>query len=153
MDRLPTAPALQNTNELARAIDRFDEVRQPAAGLPSTDRLPKTRIPMLARLAGAAKAQAVARLPDERRAATLLAFLLAFIRSLEASAPDDVLDLFDVIVTRLFADAVRNGREARLRTPRDRDAAALALSKVCALCSTAPAHPALSSPVCSRDRP
>jgi Tn3 transposase DDE domain/Domain of unknown function (DUF4158) len=129
MDRLRTAPALQSTNELARAIDRLDEVRQLAAGLPFTDRLPKTRILALARFAGAAKAQAAARLPDQRRAATLL----AFIRSLEASAQDDVLDLFDLIVTRMFVDAVRKGREARLRTLRDLDAAALTLSKVCAL--------------------
>jgi hypothetical protein len=35
-------------------------------------------------------------MPDERRAATLL----AFIRALEASAQDDVLDLLDVIVNR-----------------------------------------------------
>ncbi len=91
--------------------------------------VPKTRVLALARFACAAKAQAVARLPDERRLATLL----AFIRALEASAQDDVLDLFDLLVTRMFVDAVRKGREARLRTLRDLDAAALTLSKVCAL--------------------
>ena len=129
MDRLRSGPTLQSTAELARAIKRLDEVRQLATGLPRTDRLPKTRVLALARFAGAAKAQAVARLPDERRLATLL----AFIRALEASAQDDVLDLFDLLVTRMFVDAVRKGREARLRTLRDLDAAALTLSKVCAL--------------------
>jgi len=68
-------------------------------------------------------------LPEERRIATLL----AFIRTLEASAQDDVLDLSDVIVTKMFADAIRTGREARLRSLRDLDLAALTLSKVCAL--------------------
>src|SRR5260370_367090 len=82
-----------------------------------SDRLPKTRVLALARFADAAKAQAVARLPDERRGATLL----AFIRALEASAQDDVLDLFDLLVTRMFVDAVRKGREARLRSLRDLD--------------------------------
>jgi TnpA family transposase len=129
MDRLRSGPTLQSTNELVRAIERLDEVRQLAAGLPPTDRLPKTRVLVLARFAGAAKAQAVARLPDERRAATLLAFL----RALEASAQDDVLDLFDLLVTRMFVDAVRKGQEARLRSLGDLDAAALTLSKVCAL--------------------
>jgi hypothetical protein len=129
MDRLRSGPTLQSINELVRAIERLDEVRQCAAGLPPTDRLPKTRVLALARFAGAARAQAVARLPDERRAATLL----AFIRALEASAQDDVLDLFDLLVTRMFVDAVRKGREARLRGLRDLDAAALTLSKVCAL--------------------
>jgi len=129
MDRLRSGPTLQSTAELARAIERLDEVRQLAAGLPRTDRLPKIRVLALARFAGAAKAHAVARLPDERRAATLL----AFIRALEASAQDDVLDLFDLLVTRMFVDAIRKGREARLRGLRDLDAAALTLSKVCAL--------------------
>src|SRR3954451_25259180 len=103
--------------------------RQLAAGLPHTDRLPRTRVLALARFAGAARAQAVARLQNERRAATPL----AFIRALEASAQDDVLDLFDLLVTRMFVDAVRKGREARLRSLRDLDAAALTLSKACAL--------------------
>ena len=96
-----------------RALDRLDEVRQLAAGLPRTDRLPKTRVLALARFAGAAKAQAVARLPDERRAATLL----AFIRALEASAQDDVLDLFDLIITRMFTDAIRKGRRGAVAQP------------------------------------
>jgi TnpA family transposase len=129
MDRLRTGPALQSPAELARAIKRLDEIRQIGIGLPQTDRLPKTRIMALARFAGAAKAQAVARLPPERRAATLL----AFVRTLEASAQDDVLDLFDLLVTRMFADAIRKGQLARLRTLRDLDAAALTLSKACAL--------------------
>ncbi|MBF0391485.1 MAG: Tn3 family transposase [Alphaproteobacteria bacterium] len=129
LDRLRSGPTLQSANELVRSIERLDELRHLAAGLPSTDRLPKTRVLALARFAGAAKAQAVARLPDERRAATLLAFL----RVLEASAQDDVLDLFDLLVTRMFGDAVRKGREARLRGLGDLDAAALTLSRVCAL--------------------
>lgn len=129
MDRLRSGPTLQSVPELTRAIERLDEVRQLTAGLPRIDRLPKTRVLTLARFAGAAKAQAVTRLPEERRAATLLAFL----RALEASAQDDVLDLFDLLVTRMFADALRKGREARLRTMGDLDAAALTLRKVCAL--------------------
>ncbi len=129
MDRLRSGPTLQSTNELARAITRLDEVQRLAADLPRTDHLPKIRVLALARFVGAAKAQAVARLPDERRAA----ILLAFIQALEASAQDDVLDLFDLLVTRIFADAIRKGREARLRNLRDLDAAALTLSKVCAL--------------------
>jgi hypothetical protein len=52
---------------------------------------------------------------------------------LEASAQDDVLDPFDLIVTRMFADTTRKGREARLCILRDFGAAALTLSKVCTL--------------------
>jgi len=65
----------------------------------------------------------VARLPDDRRAATLV----AFIRTLEASASDDVIDLFDVVSTRMFSNARINARDARMRSLRDLDAASLRL--------------------------
>jgi len=120
---------LQSPAELSRAVDRLKEVQELAAGLPSLDRLPKSRITSLARFAGAAKAQAVERLPDERRIATLL----AYIRTLEASAHDDVLDLFDVVVTGMFADAKAAGQKERLGDIRDLDAAALLLRQACAV--------------------
>ena len=50
-------------------------------------------------------------------------------RTLEATAQDDVLDLFDIIVMPIFADALTIGREARMRGLRDLDAAALMLSQ------------------------
>jgi TnpA family transposase len=85
--------------------------------------VPPGRVVALARFATVAKAQAVARMPLERRTATLL----AFVRTLEATAQDDVLDLFDIVVTALFSDAAKVGKNARLRTLRDLDAAALLL--------------------------
>jgi TnpA family transposase len=125
LDRLRDGPVLQSPAELARAVERLDEVRLLAAGMPDTARLPRTRVLALARFAAASKAHAVARLPDNRRIATLV----AFVRTLEATAQDDVLDLFDIVVTRIFADALNIGREARMRGLRDLDAAALTLSQ------------------------
>jgi TnpA family transposase len=123
LDRLRDGPVLQSPAELARAVARLDEVRAIVAGLPSVERLPRGRVLALARFAAAAKASAVARLPEERRLATLVAFA----RTLEATAQDDVLDLFDIVVTRIFADAQARDREARMRSLRDLDAAALTL--------------------------
>ena len=40
-----------------------------------------------------------------------------------------MLDLFDIVVTVLFADAAKVGKRARLRTIRDLDAAALQLRR------------------------
>ncbi len=94
-------------------------------GLPAIDHVPPGRVMALARFATVAKAQAVARMPLERRTATLL----AFVRTLEAIAQDDVLDLFDIVVTALFSDAAKVGKNARLRTLRDLDAAALLLRR------------------------
>jgi hypothetical protein len=122
-------PVLQSPAELGGAIDRLHEVQELVSGLPSLDRLPKSRITSLARFAGAAKAQAVERLPDERRIATLLAYM----RTLEASAHDDVLDLFDVVVTDMFADAKATGHKERLGSIRDLDAAALLLRQACTI--------------------
>src|SRR6185312_15761043 len=45
------------------------------------------------------------------------------------SAQDDVLDLFDIVVSTLFTDAAKVGKKARLRTIRDLDAAALQLRR------------------------
>ena len=109
--------------EISRALARLEEIRTITDGLPEIDRLPPGRVMSLARFASAAKAQAVSRLPDDRRTATLL----AFIRTLEASASDDVIDLFDVVTTSIFSNAQAVSKQARLRTLRDLDAAALKL--------------------------
>ena len=123
LDRLRDGPYLRSGAELSRAVSRLDEVRVLTLGLPATDHVPPGRVTALARFATVAKAQAVARMPLERRTATLL----AFVRTLEATAQDDVLDLFDIVVTALFTDAAKVGKKARLRTLRDLDAAALQL--------------------------
>jgi hypothetical protein len=67
LDRLRDGPVLQSPAELARAVARLDEVRELAAGLPRTDRPPRTRVLAMARFATAAKASAV---PVCRRTAT-----------------------------------------------------------------------------------
>jgi hypothetical protein len=56
---------------------------------------------------------------------------VAFVMNLEASATDDALDLLDIIVSEIFAEAARASDRARLRTIKDMDSAALQLSQVC----------------------
>jgi TnpA family transposase len=125
LDRLRDGPYLRSGAELSRAVGRLDEVRVLTLGMPTIQHVPPGRVTALARFATVAKAQAVARMPQERRTATLL----AFVRTLEASAQDDVLDLFDIVVTALFNDAAKVGKKARLRTIRDLDVAALQLRR------------------------
>ena len=50
--------------------------------------------------------------------------------TLEASAGDDVLDLFDAVATAMFSHAEMAAKEARMRSLRDLDAAALQLRDV-----------------------
>lgn len=123
LDRLRDGPFVRSGPEIGRAVTRLEEIRAIGCGLPEVDRLPPGKVTALARFASVARAQAVARLPDDRRAATLL----AFVRTLEASAGDDVIDLFDAVSTAMFAQASTAAKEARLRSLRDLDAAALKL--------------------------
>src|SRR5712671_6183609 len=74
-------------------------------------------------------AAVIARMSSDRRVATLLAFARAF----ESTALDDALDLLDLIITDLLAQAKLAGEKQRLRTLRDLDAAALQLRDVCAV--------------------
>ncbi len=80
----------------------------------------------MARFACTAKAAVIQRLPDSRRLATLVAFVM----NLEASALDDSLDLLDILITEMFANAERASDRARLRTIKDLDFAAIQLSQV-----------------------
>jgi hypothetical protein len=123
LDRLRDGPYMHSGPEIDRALARLDEVRLLGQGLPQIDRIPPGQIAALARFASAARAQAVSRLPEERRAATLL----AFVNTLESSAGDDVLDLFDAVATAMFSHAEAAAKEARMRSLRDLDAAALQL--------------------------
>ena len=123
LDRLRDGPYIQSGREISRAIKRLDEIRAITQGMPTVERLPPGKVGALARFGGAAKASAVARLPDDRRAATLLSFA----HNLEASAGDDVIDLFDAVTTRMFADADMAAKLARMRSLRDLDESALKL--------------------------
>ena len=99
--------------------------------------MPAGRLKALARHAASSWAAVIARMPRDRRVATLLAFA----RTFEATALDDALDLLDLIVTDLLAQAKLTGEKERLRTLRDLDAAALQLRKPARSCSTRPARP------------
>jgi uncharacterized protein DUF417 len=89
-----------------------EDVRGLGINFSVSSRVPPTRVQALARFATMAKASAINRMPDHRRLATLIAFIL----NLEAIAHDDALDLLDILITEIFADATRAGEKARLRT-------------------------------------
>ncbi len=127
LDRLRTAPVRASAPALVDALHRLIEVRALGAGRVDLSSLPAGRLKVLARYAAAAKAQAIARMPDQRRIATLLAFG----HQLQATAQDDALDVLDMLVENLLDRVEHDGERARLRTLRDLDTAALRLRDAC----------------------
>lgn len=80
----------------------------------------------LARSARTAKPANLAALQEPRRTATLAALF----QTLEATALDDAVELFDVLATDIFSQAEEAHSRSRLRSLRDLDAAAIMLRDV-----------------------
>lgn len=127
LDQLRRAPRRLSSPELVRVLIRLQDIRSLGAGELDLSRIPPRRIRMLARYAAAARAQAIARMPDERRIATLTAFA----REYEIVAQDDALDLVDMLLAHLLNEARKEGQRERLRTLRQLDQAALTLARAC----------------------
>jgi TnpA family transposase len=127
LDRLRRAPTRVSSPGLVAALQRLDEIRALGVQGLNLARVPHGRLVALARYAAAASTQTIARMAEERRHATLLAFALVF----ETTAQDDALDLLDLLIEQLLARATRSGQQERLRTLGDLDAAALQLRNAC----------------------
>jgi TnpA family transposase len=126
LDRLRKGPVRVSGPALVQALLRIETVRSLGIKLPAAH-VPPSRIAALARFANTVKVSAVARLPEARRIATLV----AFVHSLEAGAQDDALDVLDMLLRDLFAKAQQADRKARLRTLKDLDQAASTLAAAC----------------------
>jgi hypothetical protein len=126
LDRLRKGPVRVSAPALLVALQRIETVRGLGIKLPGTH-VPPTRIAALARFASTAKVSAVARLPEARRIATLV----AFVHCLEASAQDDALDVLDLLLRELFTKAEKEDRKVRQRTLKDLDRAASTLAQAC----------------------
>ncbi|NJN66683.1 MAG: DUF4158 domain-containing protein [Chloroflexaceae bacterium] len=126
LERLRRAPTRQSGNGLRTALHRLTDIRPLAVGPIPESRIPHHRLLTLYRFVSTDRAQTIARLADDRRIATLR----AFVSILEATAQDDVLDLLDAFITDVFATATRTGIQTRLRTLKDLDAAALILADI-----------------------
>jgi predicted DNA-binding transcriptional regulator AlpA len=126
LDQLRKGPVRASGPALMQALRRIETVRGLGIKLPAAH-VPPSRIAALARFASTVKVSAIARLPDDRRIATLA----AFVHSLEASAHDDALDVLGLMLRELFAKAKKADTKARMRSLKDLDKAASVLAEAC----------------------
>jgi hypothetical protein len=123
LDQFRRAPVRVSGPALVTALQRVEALRDLDVGELALEHIPPHRLHAFARYGAAAHAQALARMPTERRSATLLAFARAF----ESIALDDALDLLDLLISDIVRAAHHTGEQERLRTLRALDAAALQL--------------------------
>lgn len=123
LDALRTVPSKRMPTELFRHLDRLDAVR--AFNLrPAPPRgVPATTLERLARVARVGKPSAIAALQEPRRTATVAALF----HTLEAAAQDDAAELAEALLADLVKGAEAADKQARLRSLRDLDGAAMLL--------------------------
>ncbi len=126
-DRLRRAPTRISAPAIVDALVRLNDVRE--LGLEKMDigGIPPNRLRTLARYASGAKAQTISRMQDDRRVATLVAFVFV----LKTTAQDDVIDMLEQVLVRMFARTERAGQQERLRTIGDYDEAVFRLRTAC----------------------
>ncbi len=129
LDRLRRAPTRPSVRGFQHALDRLDTLRALGAGNWNLQSIPPARLAALARHAATVRAQAIARMPEDRRLATLVALTAVF----TTRAQDDLIELLERYLTELLARTQRRSDQQRLRTLRDLDEAARALREACAV--------------------
>ena len=128
LDQLRKGPVRVSAPALVLALERIETIRGLGIRLPRKA-VPRGRMASMARFAGTAKVSAIARLPEARRTATLV----AFVHSLEASAHDDALDVLDQLLRQLFGNARKADGKTRQRSLKDLDRASSTLAEACGM--------------------
>jgi TnpA family transposase len=124
LDRLRHSPTNVSADGLVDALKRLRDVRNLGVGHHDISRIHPGRLTALTRFVTSARAQAIERLPLDRRIATLLAFAQA----IEIRASDDALDIFEPLLKEVRSKAERAYKDGRLRTIPDLDMSALKLA-------------------------
>lgn len=128
-DRYRKGPVTISGPAFNEAVGRYKELK--AFGMHELDftGIPPVRLKNIARHAGMISMHKIARMPERKRTAILVAFARAY----ETIALDEALDVLDLLITHIAGEAKKLGQKKRLRTLKDLDKSALALAEVCAL--------------------
>lgn len=128
-DQLRRGPTRVSSTSMIEALERHKVLRD--LGIHDLDFscIPPVWLKSMARYAATGWAPNIARMPEDRRIATLV----AFVRAYETETLDDTLDLFDMLIADIAASAKKLGQKKRMRSIRDLDQAAIALAEVCSV--------------------
>lgn len=126
LDALRTVPSKRAPTEFLRHLDRLEAVRAFDLRPSMPKGVPAATLERLARVARISKPSAIAALREPRRTATVAALF----HTLEAAAQDDAAELAEGLLTDLVKDAEAGGKQARLRSLRDLDDAAMLLREM-----------------------
>jgi TnpA family transposase len=112
-----------------KAIERYNRFYLLGAHSWDISKLPAGKLRVLSRYAAVARAQAIERMPYERRLATLAAFAVIF----TISSQDNIIDYMLKYFSELSNKADKNTKNERLRTLKDLDGSSRELSRACSL--------------------
>ncbi|WP_327299952.1 MULTISPECIES: Tn3 family transposase [unclassified Streptomyces] len=107
LERLRRPPTRTTGAGLAKALERVDEISAFRLGRVKLDKVPPNRLATLARVGLGSKAPILERTPEPKRTA----LLTSVVRHLEASAIDDALDLFSVLMQVKLISAARRATD------------------------------------------
>lgn len=128
-DRYRKGPVTISGPAFNEAVSRYQELKVFGMQELNFTGIPPVHFKNLARHAGMISMHKIARMPENKRTA----ILVAFARTYETIALDEALDVLDLLITYIAGEAKKLGQKKRLRTLKDLDKSALALADVCAL--------------------
>ncbi|MEM9774909.1 MAG: DUF4158 domain-containing protein, partial [Chloroflexota bacterium] len=128
-DQFRKGPTTVSGPAFNTAIERYLNLQELGIGTLDFSTIPPVRFKNLARHSGVISMHKIARMPEEKR----IAMLVAFVKAFEVTALDDALDILDLLITDIAGKAKKSGQKNRLRTLKDLDKSALVLASVCAL--------------------
>lgn len=113
LERMRRPPTRTTGNAMKGALERVDEIAAFRLGKVKVEQIPPNRLAALAKNGLGSKAPDLARTPEPKRTA----MVTAVVRSLEAAAIDDALDLFALLMqVKLISSAKRATNNDRLST-------------------------------------
>lgn len=112
LDNLRHPPTTISSNGMIKALLRLQEIRSLGANNWAISGIPLGKIRKLAHYIAVARAQTINRMPENKRNAYLVAFAIIF----TSTAQDDVINIFDKLLSELFKRTNSKGDKNKLRS-------------------------------------